>query len=41
LARYEDGWHIAGGSYRVAVGKAADDLVLTGEVQLAERRFGR
>jgi hypothetical protein len=28
------------GSYRVAVGRAADDLVLTGEVQLAERRFG-
>jgi beta-glucosidase len=41
LARYDDGWQIAAGTYRVAVGKAADDLVLTAGVQLAERRFGR
>jgi beta-glucosidase len=40
LARFEDAWHIAAGAYRVAVGKAADDLRLTGEAELAERRFG-
>src|SRR4051794_5819976 len=43
LARYDSAageWHIAGGDYRVAVGRAADDVVLTGEAQLAERRFG-
>jgi beta-glucosidase len=43
LARYDGDageWHIAGGDYRVAVGRAADDVVLTGEAQLAERRFG-
>src|SRR5262245_5477467 len=29
LARYADGtWHIEGGNYRVAVGAAADDLIL-------------
>jgi beta-glucosidase len=33
-------WHIAAGVYRVAVGRAADDLVLTGEAQLPERGFG-
>jgi beta-glucosidase len=43
LARYDGAageWHLAGGDYRVAVGRAADDLVLTGEARLAERRFG-
>jgi beta-glucosidase len=41
LARYDDGWRIGAGTYRVAVGRAADDLVLTGEAPLTERRFGR
>jgi beta-glucosidase len=44
LARYDGAageWHIAGGDYRVAVGRAADDVVLTGEAPLAERRFGK
>jgi beta-glucosidase len=43
LARHDgDGgaWHIAGGRYPVAVGRAADDLVLSGEADLAERYFG-
>jgi beta-glucosidase len=43
LARYDADagrWHIAEGGYRVALGKAADDLVLTAEAQLTERRFG-
>jgi beta-glucosidase len=43
LARYDGDagrWHVAAGVYRVSVGRAADDLVLTGEAQLAERRFG-
>jgi beta-glucosidase len=43
LARYDGAageWHLAGGDYRVGVGRAADDLVLTGEARLAERRFG-
>jgi beta-glucosidase len=34
-------WHIAGGAYGVALGHAADDLVATTEVALAEQRFGR
>jgi beta-glucosidase len=44
LARYDDDageWHIAGGIYRIALGRAADDLVLRADVPLAERRFGR
>jgi beta-glucosidase len=44
LARYDSDagqWHIAGGAYKVALGKAADDLVLNGEATLTERRFGR
>jgi beta-glucosidase len=44
LARFDGDaghWHIADGIYRIALGKAADDLVLTAEVQLAERLFGR
>jgi beta-glucosidase len=43
LARYDGAageWHVAAGDYRVGVGRAADDLVLTAEAQLAERRFG-
>jgi beta-glucosidase len=43
LARYDPGagqWHVAAGTYRVALGRAADDLVLTAEAQLPERRFG-
>ena len=43
LARYDGDageWHLAAGAHRVAVGRAADDLVLTGEAQLAERGFG-
>jgi beta-glucosidase len=43
LARYDadaGGWHIAEGAYRVGLGRAADDLLLTAEVQLTDRRFG-
>jgi beta-glucosidase len=43
LARYDGDagqWHVAAGTYTVAVGRAADDLVLTAEADLAERRFG-
>ncbi len=43
LARYDGDageWHVAAGLHRVAVGRAADDLVLTAEVRLAGRRFG-
>jgi beta-glucosidase len=44
LARYDaeaGQWRVAGGTHRVALGRAADDLVLAAEVQLSERRFGR
>jgi beta-glucosidase len=44
LARYDGDagqWHIAAGTHRVALGKAADDLVLTADAQLTERLFGR
>lgn len=34
-------WHITAGTYRVALGRAADDLVLTAEAHLKERRLGR
>jgi beta-glucosidase len=43
LARYDDDagqWHIAGGTHVIAVARAADDLVLTAEARLTERRFG-
>jgi beta-glucosidase len=43
LARYDAGprqWHIAGGAYAVALGRAADDIVLTAQAALTERRFG-
>ena len=44
LARYDADagqWRVTGGSYRIALGKAADDLVLTAEAQLSGRLFGR
>jgi beta-glucosidase len=44
LARFDRDagqWHIAGGTHRLALGRAADDLVLTAEAQLTERLFGR
>lgn len=44
LARFDGDagqWHIAGGAHRIALGKAADDFVLTAEATLTERRFGR
>jgi beta-glucosidase len=43
LARYDDAagrWHVAGGTYAIALGRAADDLVLTAQAELTERRFG-
>jgi Fibronectin type III-like domain len=33
-------WHVAAGTYRVSLGRAADDMVLTADVELTERRFG-
>jgi beta-glucosidase len=44
LARFDSGtgqWHIEAGTYRVSLGKAADDLVITAEATLEGRRFGR
>src|SRR5262245_34080856 len=42
LARFDaDQWHVTEGTYRVALGAAADDLRLTGETTLAEAHFGR
>jgi beta-glucosidase len=44
LARYDGEagqWHIAGGTYRIAVGRAADHLVLEAEATLTDHRFGR
>jgi beta-glucosidase len=44
LARFDGDtgqWRIAAGTYRVALGKSAADLVLTAEVSLTARRFGR
>jgi beta-glucosidase len=43
LARLEAGaeqWRIATGTYRVALGKSANDLVLTGSARLTSRLFG-
>ena len=34
-------WRIAGGLYRVALGRSAGDLVLTGEAPLTARMFGQ
>jgi beta-glucosidase len=44
LGRYDGNaaqWRVGRGTYKVALGKAADDLILTGEAVLTERRFGR
>jgi beta-glucosidase len=44
LARYDIAagqWHVAEGTYRVAVGKAADDLVITAEATLNDRLLDR
>jgi beta-glucosidase len=44
LARYDGDvgqWRIAGGTHRIALGKAADHLVLTADAQLKARLFGR
>jgi beta-glucosidase len=43
LARFDADagqWHVAAGTYKVAGGKASDDLELTGEATLPEARFG-
>jgi beta-glucosidase len=43
LARFDADagqWHIAAGTYEVAVGKSAVDLELTGEATLSEAHFG-
>ncbi|MGH9869533.1 MAG: hypothetical protein ACREAA_15375 [Candidatus Polarisedimenticolia bacterium] len=43
LARFDGSqgrWRIAGGTHRLALGKSADDPVLTAEAQLAGRLFG-
>jgi beta-glucosidase len=44
LARFDSGagqWRIMEGTYRVALGRSADDLVLTAEAPLTSRMFGR
>jgi beta-glucosidase len=44
LARFDADaghWRIAAGAYRIALGRAADGLVLGGETTLAGRSFGR
>lgn len=42
LARYDgDRWRITEGRYRIAVGKSADDFVLTGSTALTSQRFGQ
>ena len=44
LARFDDTagqWHIAAGTYKVALGTSADELELTGETTLSEAQFGR
>ena len=44
LARYDGDasqWHITERTHRVALGKSADDLLLTAETHLPERLFGR
>ena len=43
LARFEAAtghWHVASGTHRIAVGRNAEEMVLTGGVELASRRFG-
>jgi hypothetical protein len=34
------GWRIAAGQYRIALGKSAEDMPLTADVQLETRLFG-
>jgi beta-glucosidase len=34
-------WRIAGGTYRIALGKSAGDLRLTAEASLTARVFGK
>jgi beta-glucosidase len=44
LARYDgksSEWHITAGTYHVALGKAANDMILTGNAVIEEQRFGR
>jgi len=44
LARYDSAtgqWHIAAGTYDVALGRAADDLAATEEATVSEQRFGK
>jgi beta-glucosidase len=44
LARFDTGrnqWRLADGEYRVALGKSANDLVLTARTNLSGRYFGR
>jgi beta-glucosidase len=44
LARYDGKagqWHIAGGVYTIAIGKAADAPELTAKARIEEQRFGR
>ena len=43
LARFDADsglWHVAAGTYRVCVGKAADLPAITADAVLNERRFG-
>ena len=43
LARFDGDagqWHVEGGAYEVALGKAADDLLLTGKADVSEALFG-
>ena len=43
LARFEgttSQWHLAGGTYRIALAKSAGQPVLSAEMALSERRFG-
>jgi beta-glucosidase len=43
LARFDGDagrWHMAAGTYRVALGKSAEELLLTGELDLGPRLFG-
>jgi beta-glucosidase len=43
LARFDGNagqWRISGGSYKVALGKAADALVLTAQAKMQPRLFG-
>jgi beta-glucosidase len=40
LARFDsqaDRWHVAGGTYRIAIGRSAEDLVSSAEVTLADQ----